>query len=128
MDGDPRRSAELVRTVTAGDTAEALGSGDLPVLGTPRLLAWAEAATVAALAGELPEGSTSVGTAVALEHLAPSAVGDVVTVSARQVPGDGRRTVFEVLATGPDGTPLARGTVERAVVDVARFSARLARG
>ncbi|MGG5259493.1 thioesterase family protein [Phycicoccus avicenniae] len=127
MDPHPRRSAEVVRTVAGGDTAAALGSGDLPVLGTPRLLAWAEAATVAALDGALPGGSTSVGTAVALDHLAPSAVGDVVTVGARMLSDDGRSVVLEVVATGADGTVLARGTVERAVVDVARFTARVAR-
>ena len=48
--------------VTDQDTAVAVGSGSLPVLGTPRLLAWLEAATCASLVPLLPEGSTSVGT------------------------------------------------------------------
>ena len=54
-------------TVTADDTAEAVGSGSLPVLGTPRLLAWCEAVTCAAIEPTLPEGSTSVGTRVTLD-------------------------------------------------------------
>ncbi|MFD0801044.1 thioesterase family protein, partial [Streptomonospora algeriensis] len=65
-------SADLL--VGPQDTALALGSGDAEVLGTPRVLALAEEATVAATAGELDEGATTVGTEVALSHLAASAV------------------------------------------------------
>ena len=53
--------ATLERTVADDDTAEAVGSGSLPVLGTPRLLAWCEAATCAAVAPCLAEGETTVG-------------------------------------------------------------------
>ncbi len=127
MDLRAGRSAEVVRTVTGEDTAAALGSGDLPVLGTPRLLAWAEAATVAALDGALDPGVTSVGTRVELAHTAPSAVGDVVTVRAEVAAVDGARVRFTVVATGPHGTALGRATVERVVVDGARFTARLGR-
>jgi predicted thioesterase len=125
MDLRPGRTAEVSRTVTGADTAAELGSGDLPVLGTPRLLAWAEAATVAALEGALDQGATSVGTRVDLTHTAPSAVGDAVTVTARLTAVDGRRLTFAVAATGPTGILLGEGTVERVVVDAARFTARL---
>lgn len=125
MDLRAGRSAEVVRTVTGDDTAAALGSGDLPVLGTPRLLAWAEAATVAALDGVLDPGATSVGTRVELAHTAPSVVGDVVTLRAEVAEVDGARVTFRVTATGPTGVRLGHGTVERAVVDVIRFTARL---
>src|SRR5215217_4788667 len=67
------RSATRELVVSEADTAIAVGSGSLPVLGTPVLLAWCEAATCAAL--DLPGGQTSVGTRVALEHLAASPVG-----------------------------------------------------
>jgi len=50
--------------VTDADTAAALGSGDVPVLGTPRLVAWLEAATVRAAVGLLKPGQTTVGTAI----------------------------------------------------------------
>ena len=72
------QEARLTFTVTDDDTAAALGSGSLAVLGTPRLLAWCEAATCAALEGSLPPGGTSVGTRVALDHLAASPVGQQV--------------------------------------------------
>jgi len=114
--------------VTDAGTAVALGSGGLPVLATPRLLAWCEAATCRALDGRLPAGSSSVGTSVRLEHLAPSAVGEEVTVVALVATVDGRRIGFEVEATDAAGTVVGRGTVERVVVDDERFVARLAGG
>jgi len=55
---DPGLTGTAELTVTTADTAEALGSGDVPVLGTPRVLALAEAATVAALDGRLEAGHT----------------------------------------------------------------------
>ena len=50
--------------VTDNDTAAALGSGDVPVLATPRLIAWMEAATVRAVTAFLGRGQTTVGTAI----------------------------------------------------------------
>ncbi len=117
----------VVAVVSDDDTALALGSGGLAVLGTPRLLAWCEAATCGALGGRLPPGSSSVGTAATLEHLAPSAVGETVTVVAVVRSVEGRRIGFEVEATDAGGTVVGRGTVERVVVDDERFLARLAR-
>ncbi|WP_408898947.1 thioesterase family protein [Nocardioides sp. R1-1] len=117
-------------TVTEADTALAVGSGSLPVLGTPRLLAWCEAATCAAVEDELAEGQTSVGTRVELEHLAATAVGGTVEVTARQVYADGRLRRYAVAAreVGPDDRPgrlVGSGEVTRVVVDAARFMARI---
>ena len=116
----------VLDVVTDADTAVALGSGGLPVLATPRLLAWCEAATCRALEGRLPTGSSSVGTTVRLEHLAPSAVGAQVAVVAVVATVDGRRIGFEVEATDAVGTVVGRCAVERVVVDDERFLARLA--
>jgi predicted thioesterase len=123
MDVSTGDRGRVVATVTPADTAVALGSGSLPVLATPRLLAWCEAATCRALDGRLPEGSSSVGTAVRLEHLAASAVGSRVTAEAVVVSVEGRRVRFEVRAADAVGRALARGTVERVVVDEERFLA-----
>ena len=117
--------AELTRVVTDGDTASALGSGDLAVLGTPCLLAWCEAATCLVVAPSLPAGATTVGTSVRLDHLAPSGVGEQVTVRAEVTAVDGRRVVLGVEATDAGGAVVGRGTVERVVVDAERFLARL---
>jgi predicted thioesterase len=113
-----RASVELA--VTAADTAPALGSGDVEVLATPRLLALAEEATVRAVAAELPAGQTTVGTRVELDHLTATPVGRTVRAEARLVEVDGRRLVFDVSAH-EGSTLIARGRVERVVVDRQRF-------
>ncbi|MEU8796149.1 hotdog domain-containing protein [Spirillospora sp. NPDC048819] len=113
--------------VGEADTAVRMGSGDVPVLGTPRLLALAEAATVKAVEACLDEARTSVGTRVELEHRAASPVGVRVTVEAELTEVDGARLVFAFTATDERGTAVGRGRVERIVVERERFLARLAR-
>ena len=116
--------ATLRFTVTDDDTAAALGSGSLPVLGTPRLLAWCEAVTCAAIDPTLEQGRTSVGTRVTLEHLAASPVGAEITVSASSSYVDGRLVRFTVAAR--EGAKLVgNGEVTRVVVDAERFLSRL---
>lgn len=116
-------------TVTTEDTAIALGSGSLPVLGTPRLLAWCEAATCAAIDPTLGTGSTSVGTRVELEHHSASAVGQQVEVTASATYVDGRLHRFTVAARnlidGAGGKVVATGEITRVVVDAERFLSRL---
>ena len=119
--------ATVTAEVTAADTAEALGSGDLPVLGTPRLLALAEAACVAAVAPQLDAGQTTVGTAVSLEHKRPSRVGTSLEVEAELTEIIGRRLVFIFIAYGPgegDEAVIGAGRAERVLVDAGRFLAR----
>ncbi len=115
----------VTHTVTDDDTALALGSGDLPVLATPRLLAWCEEASCATLG--LDDESTSVGTRVELEHLAAAAVGAVVTATATVVNRDGRLVQLQIVAHDADGTVLASGELQRVVVERDRFLSRLAR-
>ena len=111
------------------DTAMAMGSGDVPVLGTPRLLALAEAAAVAAIGPSLESGLTSVGTGAALEHKRPSPVGAEVVVEAELTELDGRRLVFRFIARqkpppGPadgEATVVGAGTLERVLVDKEQF-------
>jgi fluoroacetyl-CoA thioesterase len=130
--GGPRLPAGLRATVRAVvtdvDTAEAMGSGNLPVLGTPRLLALAEAATVAAVAPHLAGGLTTVGTAASLEHRKASPLGAEIIVEAELTEVDGRRLVFGFIARA-DGlgadVVVGAGTVERVIVDQERFLARV---
>ena len=118
--------ATLTFTVTDDDTAAAIGSGSLPVLGTPRLLAWCEAATCAAIDPSLGQGSTSVGTRIALEHQGASAVGEEVEVTASTAFVDGRLHRFTVAARHTsDGKVVATGDITRVVVDAERFLSRL---
>jgi len=109
-------SATEEHVVGDDDTAAALGSGSLPVLGTPRLLAWCEAATCAALADVLDEGSTSVGTRISL--------GSALAVTASVAHVDGRLVRFTVEARQA-GKLVGAGEVTRVVVVSERFLARL---
>ncbi|HEX9035117.1 MAG TPA: hotdog domain-containing protein [Streptosporangiaceae bacterium] len=123
----PGLRATVTADVTDADTAVALGSGDVPVLGTPRLLALAEAATVAAVEPQLAAGQTTVGMAVSLEHSRPSPVGAPVRVEAELTQVTGRKLVFNFIAYGAgegDDAVLGAGTVERVLVDRDRFVAR----
>ncbi|HYU85309.1 MAG TPA: thioesterase family protein [Kribbellaceae bacterium] len=117
--------ASLTRQVSAADTAEALGSGSLAVLGTPRLLAWAEEASCAAIEPALDDGATSVGSRIELQHVAPSPVGELVTVTAVVQHVDGRLVRFDVTAAHGDERVVAAGTITRVIVNADRFLSRL---
>lgn len=124
-DGVTGASARLTFEVTAADTARALGSGDVEVLATPRLLAWCEAATCAAASGLVGEGRTSIGSRVSLEHVLATPVRGRVEVSAEVVAQDGRLLRFRVSATDRSGRLVGTGEVTRVVVDAERFAARV---
>jgi len=108
--------ATVELTVTPADTARALGSGDVEVLGTPRLLALCEQATCLAVADHLKPGETTVGLRVELTHLAPTNVGSAVRAEATLDRTDGRRLVFTVSASDSAGL-VAAGKITRVIVD-----------
>jgi predicted thioesterase len=117
---EPGLRGEARLVVAAADTAEALGSGNVAVLGTPRLIALCEAASIAAIASRLPAGMTTVGMRVQMEHLQPSAIGAQVTAEAVLDKVEGRRLCFTVSASDERGL-IACGKVTRVQVDVDRF-------
>lgn len=106
--------------VAEADTAFAIGSGDVEVLATPRLIALCEAATVHALAGQLSDAETSVGMRIRIDHLQPTPVGAAVTAEAVLDKIDGRRLTF-LLSVSDSGGLIAAGKITRAIVDRARF-------
>lgn len=106
--------------MTEAMTAERLGSGTVPVLGTPAVLALVESAAVAAVSAELSEAETTVGTSVELEHVAPTAVGGTVTATVGLVAIEGRKLRFTFEVTDAAG-PVARGSHTRAIVERDRF-------
>ncbi len=109
--------------VTDTDTATALGSGEVPVLATPRLIAWMEAATVRASAAFLGTGQTTVGTAIRLEHRRATPVGGSVEITATPLHRAGSRLTFHVQAVDSAGEVVAAGEIDRAIVDRRRFLA-----
>jgi len=119
----PGLEATVVLTVAAADLAPAFRSGDVPVLATPRLLALCEEATVAAVAGRLAPGETTVGARMELDHLAASPLGARVEATAVLEKAEGRFLIFAVTARAGERL-LARGRVHRAVVGREAFLER----
>ena len=117
---EPGSSASIEFTADDATTAIALGSGDVPVLGTPKVVALCEEAACAAIVGSLGSESTTVGTHIAVDHLAPTPVGRSVTATATVTAIEGRRITFE-LSVIDDELSVARGVHERIVVDRDRF-------
>lgn len=116
-------SGQAELTVAAQDTAIAAGSGDIPVLATPRLIALLEAAACEALRGHLTPEQTSVGARIQVDHLRPSLVGTSITARAQIIDVDGDRVMFTLSAQqpGPDG-PVVIGEGEHLRVVVQRES------
>jgi predicted thioesterase len=128
---DPGLAPGLVATVTAtvgeGDTAIALGSGQVPVLGTPRLVALCEEASCLSLDGHLGPGRTSVASRIQFDHLAPVAVGTTVTAEATLERVEGRRLNFTVsvrLSSEGQAGLVGAGRLTRVLVDTAKFMAK----
>ncbi len=120
MDLSPGLTARVELTVTDADTAQTLGSGEVPVLATPRALALAEAATVLATKTSLSGELTTVGTRVELVHKLPTPIGRTVVAVARLATVEGRELSFDV-ALYDGSRVIASGVVERVVLDRHRF-------
>jgi fluoroacetyl-CoA thioesterase len=118
LDKGLRGDAKLM--VTANDTASALGSGTVDVLGSPRLIALCEEACQNAMASELEPGTTTVGMRVQFDHLQPTPVGAEVFAEAVLKKIDGRRITFEVSATDAGGL-IGAGKITRVVVGIDDF-------
>ncbi len=120
MNLTPGLTASVTLVVADADTALALRSGDVPVLGTPRVIALAEQASIEAIAKDLPEGRTTVGYQVQLAHLTPTAVGGTVVAEATLEQVEGRRLTFRVSVNDARGL-VAAGRITRVIVERARF-------
>ena len=117
-----KHTSEL--TVTDAVTAIAMGSGDMPVLATPAMMALMENAAMLAIAEALPEGCTSVGGHIESSHLKPSKIGETVTAIAEVTKVDGKKVEFKIAAYSGE-TLLGEGTHLRFVVDKERFMSKL---
>jgi fluoroacetyl-CoA thioesterase len=117
---EPGLAAQIELTVGEDDTAPAMRSGDVPVLATPRIVALCEEATVAAVAGALAEGETTVGHSIQLDHVAPTRVGGRVRAEVTLQKVSGRRLTFTVSVTDLRGL-IAAGKITRVIVDKERF-------
>lgn len=113
---------EVQDTVTEPKTAASLGSGALPVFGTPFLAAMMENAAFTLMQRDLPEGKSSVGVKLDIAHVSPSPIGMTVRAVAEvtAISENGKMVDFKV--TGYDGAGLiGEGTHQRAIINVERF-------
>jgi fluoroacetyl-CoA thioesterase len=111
---------------TERHSAEAWGSGAVPVFATPSLVALMETAAMEALRGRLPDTETTVGTRIEVSHLAATPIGDEVRAEATLVAVDGRRLTFD-LSAYDSVQRIGEGRHERVIVSRDRFLARLGR-
>ena len=117
---EPGLKGVAARTVERADTALEIGSGSMLVFATPALAALMERAACEAIAEELEEGWTSVGTRLELSHDAATPVGMEVRAESRLTAVDGRRLTFEITAFDEAGE-IGKATHERVVVKTERF-------
>ncbi len=117
-----KHTSEL--TVTEDVTAAKIGSGDMPVLATPAMLALMENAAMLAVADSLADGETTVGGHIESSHLKPSKIGDKITATAEVIKVDGKKIEFKVSAHCND-VLLGEGTHLRFIVDRNRFIEKL---
>lgn len=111
-------------TVNQGNTALAMGSGDMEVFATPALVALMENAAMQAVQNELPEGCTTVGAMMQTSHIQPSALGEEVHATATLEEAEGRKLTFKVTAADSKGI-VGEGTHIRYIVDRERFLSKL---
>ena len=113
-----KHTSELMVTDTV--TAIKMGSGDMPVLATPAMMALMENAAMLAVDDELPEGNTTVGGHIESSHLKPSKIGDKVSATAEVTKVDGKKIEFKISAYSGD-VLLGEGTNLRFIVDKEKF-------
>ena len=113
---------QLEQVVTQELTAAAVGSGMLPVFGTPFMAAMMENAALTALQSFLEEGQGSVGTRLDIRHDAPTPIGMRVWAEAEitGVSENGKMVEFSLRAWDEKG-PIGGGTHTRAIINTQRF-------
>jgi fluoroacetyl-CoA thioesterase len=121
----PGLVSEIVHVVATEDTAAHYGSGLVPVLSTPHLIALMESAAQAVVAPYLGEEQTAVGTQIDMQHLAATPVGMEVRVRAELTAVTGRRLEFTVDAWDAV-EKIGTARHQRFIIDTRRFMARVA--
>jgi fluoroacetyl-CoA thioesterase len=102
-----------------------LGAEGARVLSTPHMIGMMEYACRNAVLPMLEAGYDTLGTKVSVSHLAAAPIGSCVTVTAEIAGVTDRRVEFRVEAWD-ETQKIGEGTHERAIVNVARFTERMA--
>lgn len=120
----PGLRGEVRLVVTEEDTAQHLGSGNVAVLATPRMIALMEKASVKAVDHFLPPGQATVGSEIRVRHLAATPQGMEVTVYSELMEVEGRRLTFKVEAFD-EREKIGEGTHIRFIIDLDRFREKI---
>lgn len=123
---NPGRTGSAELLVGVEHSAPSIGSGLVPVLGTPVMINLIEAAALAAVERLLPPGHQSLGIHLDVRHFAATPIGMRVRATAELIAVEGRTLSFRVEARD-DLEPIGDGTHQRVVVNVARFDQRVQR-
>jgi predicted thioesterase len=121
----PGLTHEMRHIVEEKHTAKHLGSGGVPVLATPMMIAWMEETSRGVIEPRLPPGQLTVGAHLDIRHLAPTPVGKQITVRAELLSVEGRKLVFHVEAHD-EQEKVGEGTHERFIIDLEKFGQRVA--
>ncbi|MCQ2383425.1 MAG: thioesterase family protein [Paludibacteraceae bacterium] len=113
---------EKIFTVTDNDTAARFASGTALVLATPCMIAWMENTALEMI--PLEEGMSTVGTAINVQHLKASAVGEKIRCVAEIVEQEGRRTLFNIVCYNEQNEEIGKATHERFLINMAKFMAK----
>ena len=111
-------------TVTKELTAISLGSGDLEVYATPAMIALMEETASESVKPKLEVGQGSVGTYIAIKHLAATPIGMRVRCESELVEVDGRRLVFNITAYD-EKDKIGEGTHERFIISNDKFQSKV---
>ena len=111
-------------TVTKELTAISLGSGDLEVYATPAMIALMEETASESVKPRLEVGQGSVGTCIAIKHLAATPIGMRVRCESELVEVDGRRLVFHI-TTYDEKDKIGEGTHERFIISNDKFQSKV---
>jgi predicted thioesterase len=115
---------EATQEVTPARCASHIGSGSLRVYATPAMALFIEQVCAEMVSERLPEGHTSVGTALNLRHLAPTPVGDTVRLRAEITQIEANQLVFNVRVWDSQ-EKIGEATHQRTIIDTERFLKRV---
>ena len=117
------RAEDVVREE---NTAQAVGSGTLPVFATPAMTALMEKAAWTSLVPYLAEGESTVGTKLEITHDSASPLGIKVWAESEVTQVEGKRILLKVTAYDEAGV-IGQGIHERFVITNERFLAKASR-
>lgn len=111
-------------TISEQHLACTVGSGDLPVLATPMMVALMENAAMLCVQQDLAEGESTVGSQISVSHIKPTALGKNVSATATLLSQEGRKLTFRVEASDEQGL-IGEGEHVRYVINKEKFLSKL---